>query len=370
MIYVRVWTGLEAHALRKAHRDSVRRFATRCAVAPRTVSKWDKLLAATTPYPDTQAILDAVLAKAPPDVRLLFDTIVSELRRAEAETDQPARRAADLDYEAWAEDLDRAIIALSWQNFTSAGELLDRWLAPLDPAELDDRGLYLYGRSLTLLGDFHCDQGALLGPQSAESTYRTARDVFTQLGIPRRVAQIELSLAVVAEMSGDAVSAGRQYDQLAVDSRLSARDRARAALWVGTALSKQDQHEEAISVMVAAARMFETLGEPDDWSSAQQKIALAHRGTGNLTGALRHIELAHSTGRAHSPLQRVQLTTATGHILLTDPATQDEGVVRLEHAEKVAAGANLGHQIRSIGKIRNLLAAPAAGTASSSKERA
>lgn len=370
MAYVREWTGLEASALQRAVRDSVRAFADRLGVAPRTVAKWNQLRTATTPRPDTQAILDTVLSRATADEQLRFEALVAELRPATTGKANVAQKIAGLDTEAWAEDLERAVVALSWQNFGFAGELLNRWLAQFDPDLLDERGLYLYGRSLTLLGDYHCDQGALMGQLSAESTYRKARDVFTQLGIPRRVAQIELSLAVVTEMSGDAVSAGSQYDQLAVDSRLSARDRARAALWVGTALSKQDQHEEAISVMVAAARMFETLGEPDDWSSAQQKIALAHRGTGNLTGALRHIELAHSTGRAHSPLQRVQLTTATAHILLTDSATQDEGVERLEHAERVAAGANLGHQIRSIGKIRNMLAAPAAGAASLSKERA
>jgi hypothetical protein len=275
---VQNWTGLEALALRKALRDSVRGFAARLGVAPRTVSKWGQLLAATTPYPDTQAILDTTLAWAEPEVHLRFEAIVAELRRASAAGYAPVpRQSANLDFEAWAEDLDRAVVAISWQNFRHAGELLNRWLAPLEPDQLDDRGLYLYGRSLTLLGDYHCDQGALLGPRSAESTYRKARSVFAQLDIPRRVAQIDLSLAVVMEMSGDAVGAGRQYDLLAVDNRLSARDRARAALWVGTALSKQDQYEDAVSVMVTAARMFETLGELEDWSSAQQKIALAHR---------------------------------------------------------------------------------------------
>ncbi|GAA2018694.1 hypothetical protein GCM10009839_13630 [Catenulispora yoronensis] len=362
MAEVRSWTGLEALALRKALRDSVRGFAERLGVAPRTVGKWGQLLASTTPYPDTQAILDTVLARAEPEVRLRFEAMAAELRRAEPYGHAPAARTmSGLDFEAWAEDLDRAVVALSWQNFRHAGELLNRWLAPLDPDLLDDRGLYLYGRSLTLLGDYHCDQGALLGPRSAESTYRRARSVFAQLDIPRRVAQIDLSLAVVKEMSGDAAAASGQYDLLAVDNRLSARDRARAALWVGTALSKQDQHEEAVAVMIAAARMFETLGEPEDWSSAQQKIALAHRGTGNLPGALRHIDIAQSTGRAHSPLQQVQLGTATAHILLTDPATRQEGLARLDAAHQVAAGAGLGHQIRSIQNIRKTLAAPAAG---------
>ncbi|MBS2548349.1 hypothetical protein KGQ19_15900 [Catenulispora sp. NL8] len=370
MVYLREWTGLEASALQRAVRDSVRAFADRLGVAPRTVGKWNQLRTATVPRPDIQAILDTVLARATADEQLRFEALMAELRPAGAAGVKVAQSVATLDFEAWSEDLERTVVALSWQNFGFAGELLNRWLARLEPDKLDERGLYLYGRSLTLLGDYHCDQGALLGQLSAESTYRKARDVFTQLGIPRRVAQIDLSLAVVTEMSGDAVSAGRQYDQLAVDDRLSARDRGRAALWVGTALSKQDEHDQAVSVMVTAARMFETLGEPDDWSSAQQKIALAYRGTGNLAGAMRHIEIARSTGRAHSPLQQVQLGTAMAHILVSDAATQVEGLTRLDHVDRVAGQFNLGHQLRSIQRIRQSLTAPAVSGIPSSKERA
>jgi hypothetical protein len=195
--YVREWTGLEASALQRAVRDSVRAFADRLGVAPRTVAKWNQLRTATTPRPDTQAILDTVLSRATADEQLRFEALVAELRPATTGKANVAQKIAGLDAEAWAEDLERAVVALSWQNFGFAGELLNRWLAQLDPDLLDERGLYLYGRSLTLLGDYHCDQGALMGQLSAESTYRKARDVFTQLGIPRRVAQIELSLAVV-----------------------------------------------------------------------------------------------------------------------------------------------------------------------------
>ena len=35
--------------------------------------------------------------------------------------------------------------------------------------------------------------------------------------------------------------------------------------------------------MLAASRDFEDLAEPDDWSVAQQKLALAYRGSGDLT---------------------------------------------------------------------------------------
>ena len=362
------WSGLEAHVLRKALRLSVRAFADRLGIAPRTVSKWDALGTATTPRPDTQAILDTMLRRADAAEQLRFESLLDTLRPRDQSVSSVPTARQPLDYEAWAEDLDRTIVALSWQNFSFARELLHRWLDGLDPHGLDKQGLYLYGRSLTLLGDYHCDQGALRGEVSAESTYRKARDVFGQLGVPRRIAQVDLLMAVVAEMSGDAASAARQYDLLAVDERLSARDRGRAALWVGTALSKQGEHSEAAGLMVAAARTFETLGEPDDWSSAQQKIALAHRGSGDLAGALRYIEISRSTGRAHSPLQQVQLNTATAHILLSDAATRTVGVAQLDAADRIAGQFNLGHQMRSIKKIRQSLAELPAASALSQEQ--
>jgi DNA-binding transcriptional regulator YiaG len=64
------WTGLEARALRVALRLSVRAFAEHLGVGVRTVSKWEKLLAATEPRPDTQAILDTALARADAAVHL------------------------------------------------------------------------------------------------------------------------------------------------------------------------------------------------------------------------------------------------------------------------------------------------------------
>ena len=73
----------------------------------------------------------------------------------------------------------------------------------------------------------------MLGPLSAQHSYAGARWVFTQLDIPRRVAQLDLSLAVVTEMSGKLEIAARHYETLAVDDRLSRRDRARARLWWG-----------------------------------------------------------------------------------------------------------------------------------------
>lgn len=220
-------------------------------------------------------------------------------------------------------------------------------------AGLDDKGLYLYARATALLGDVQRDQGAVLGPLSARRSYHDARAVFAQLDVPRRVAQLDLSLAVVTEMSDQLDFAAQQYESLAVDDRLSRRDRARARLWVGTALSKEGNHDYAARVMLAAVREFEDLAEPEDWSVAHQKLALAHRGAGDLTAALHYIDIARTTGTADSPMQRVRLDTAHGHILLSDPDTLDDGLDALDKAAKAAVEHGLSHQRRSIENIRS-----------------
>ncbi|AGP57629.1 helix-turn-helix domain-containing protein [Streptomyces rapamycinicus] len=355
MATVHHWSGLEAHVLRRALRMSVRAFAEHLGVAVRTVSKWDKLQAATEPRPDTQAILDTALARADAAVHLRFETLLSETGRfSPAGTGRRVTAGGPRmwEYESWTEDLDRTVVALSRQNFDFAASLLTRWINRWRPLELDDKGLYLFARSTALLGDLQRDQGAVLGPLSAQHSYAGARSVFTQLDIPRRVAQLDLSLAVVAEMSGKLEIAARRYESLAVDDRLSRRDRARARLWVGTALSKDGNHNYAARVMLAATREFENLSEPDDWSVAHQKLALAHRGVGNLGAALHCIDISRSTGVTDSPMQRVRLDTAHGHILLSDPSTRDDGLRVLDDAAKLAARFGLSHQLRSIEGIR------------------
>lgn len=354
MATVHQWSGLEAHALRRALRMSVRGFAQHLGVAERTVAKWDKLLESTEPRPDTQAILDTALGRADAAVHLRFETLLSEAGRPAA---GPGRRVTASgprawEYESWTDDLDRVVVALSRQSFAFADNLLGRWLGRFNPAELDDKGLYLFARSTALLGDLQRDQGAVLGPLSAQHSYVGARSAFSQLDIPRRIAQLDLSLAVVAEMSGKLEIAARHYETLAVDDRLSLRDRARARLWVGTALSKEGNHDYAARVMLAATRAFEDLSEPDDWSVAHQKLALAHRGVGDLDAALPFIDIARSTGVIDSPMQRVRLDTAHGHILLSDPATRDDGLHVLDITAKLATKFGLSHQLRSIEDIR------------------
>ncbi len=352
------WTGLEARALRVALRLSVRAFAERLGVGVRTVSKWEKLLGGTEPRPDTQAILDTALARADAAVHLRFETALATDGNPGA---GPARRITATgprawEYESWTDDLDRVAVALSRQNFAFADALLSRWLTRFTPVELDEAGLYLFARSTALLGDLSRDQGAVAGPRSAPHSYLAARSIFVQLDIPRRVAQLELSLAVVAEMSGKLEIAARRYDVLAVDERLSRRDRARARLWVGTALSKDGNHDYAARVMLEATRDFADLAEPDDWSVAHQKLALAHRGAGELSTALHFIGIARGSGSgsgvSDTPMQRVRLDTAHGHILLSDPGTRDDGLAVLDRAAMMAAHYGLRHQLRSIEGIK------------------
>ncbi|MFF8691601.1 hypothetical protein ACF08W_05280 [Streptomyces sp. NPDC015144] len=355
MATVHHWTGLEAKALRLALRLSVRAFAQQLGLAVATVSKWESKLAGTEPRPDTQAILDTALGRADAAAHLRFETFLSEMTSPEQNAGRRRVTASGpraWEYESWADDLDRVVVALSRQNFALADSLLSRWLGRFKALELDDKGLYLLARSTVLLGDLRRYQGSVVGLMSAQHSYTGARAVFSQLGIPRRVAQLDLSLAVVMEMSGKLESAAHAYETLAVDDRLSPRDRARARLWVGTALSKDGQHDYATRVMIAAKRDFEGLTEPDDWSVAHQKLALARRGVGDLEGAIRHLDIACSTGTAQSPMERVQLTTAQAHVLRTDPVTHDDGLRLLDQAARIAAQAGLGHQLRSIEAIR------------------
>lgn len=105
--------------------------------------------------------------------------------------------------------------------------------------------------------------------------------------------------------------------------------------------------------MRAAIRAFETLEEPDDWSVAHQKLALAHRGAGDLTNALRAIDVALRHRPTDSPMQRVRLDTAHAHILLTDPKTAGQGLSLLDRSARTSTDFGLSHQHASIGPIRH-----------------
>jgi hypothetical protein len=100
-------------------------------------------------------------------------------------------------------------------------------------------------------------------------------------------------------------------------------------------------------------RMFETLDEPDDWSVAHQKMALAYRGAGKLGEALRHMGVALRHGVSNTPMQRVRMNTAHAHILLSDPATEGDGLSLLGEATAVSTEFGLAHQLASITAIRS-----------------
>lgn len=72
------WTGREARLLRKATRMSVRAFAAKLGISPRTVSKWEELGTGRTPLPEYQAILDTTLAQATPEALDLFHALLAE----------------------------------------------------------------------------------------------------------------------------------------------------------------------------------------------------------------------------------------------------------------------------------------------------
>lgn len=341
------WTGREARALRVASRLTVRGFAEQLGVAPRTVSKWEAGGAALRPLPVTQQILDTFLTRADQHVRQRYhDLTAQEVPMG------PSEAVGGWDLEAWVDDLDRVVACLARQEFTAAGALLGRWPTSNVPPGADPAMLYLCGRGLMLVGDLRRDQGMLSGPGSAATSYRQARQISALLGSARRTAQADLALAVVAEMRGEVVGAARAYRLLAADDRLARRDRARALLWVGTAVDKHGDHATANSAMSEAITVFESLDEAADWCVAQQKLALAARNAGRLDTALWHIGLAVEQGADETPLQQVRLSTARGHILMTDPASRAEGTRLLSDAERLAVAHGLGHQLRAIHTIR------------------
>ena len=59
------WTGAETKALRQAMRLSIRAFAAHLGVDARTVNKWEARGSTITLRPDTQALMDTALSRAP-----------------------------------------------------------------------------------------------------------------------------------------------------------------------------------------------------------------------------------------------------------------------------------------------------------------
>ncbi len=350
------WTGYEARALRLALRFSVRAFAEHLGVAIRTVSKWEAAGLSRQPRPDMQAALDTVLAQAGLEARARFDALRTSRSLGRSEP-QPLTR---WDNESWIDDLDRARLYADRQNFVLASRLIERWLGRADHTELDESSLYLQGRSLVLLGNLQRDQGELVGPGSAKSAYTRALATFSALKAIPRIGQTELLLSVVSEMSGEIEQSARAYQMLADDHRLNPLDRARARLWIGTALAKSSRLSDekatvAITAIGDAIEEFEDLDEPDEWGVAHQKLALAHLAAGSPDTAHRYMDIAVANSRDDSPLQRVKLDTARAHILMADKATRESAVMLLERSRLHAIKHKLTHQVASIDRISRLV---------------
>lgn len=68
--------------------------------------------------------------------------------------------------------------------------------------------------------------------------------------------------------------------------------------------------------------------------------------------AQRLIGIACDNGAAETPMQKVRLSTAQAHILLTDTATHMHGLALLDDTAQLAQRCGLSHQLRAIQAIR------------------
>ncbi|HEY2577829.1 MAG TPA: hypothetical protein VGI74_16100 [Streptosporangiaceae bacterium] len=110
------------------------------------------------------------------------------------------------------------------------------------------------------------------------------------------------------------------------------------------------------TAIAGATQDFESLEEPEDWSVAHQKLALAYLAAGDLNRASQYIDIALANRLRESPLQQVRLDTAHAHILLSDRRTCAEGVTVLARAEQMAVRYGLSRQLQSIERIGQLAA--------------
>ncbi|GAA3126265.1 hypothetical protein GCM10010530_54550 [Kribbella aluminosa] len=72
-----------------------------------------------------------------------------------------------------------------------------------------------------------------------------------------------------------------------------------------------------------------------------------------------HIDIAQAAGGTSTPLQKVKLGTARGHILLSDRDTRSEGLSTLERCRELAVAHQLLHQVSSIDRIMGSIQDPA-----------
>lgn len=142
MAAVTTWTGREASALRRALRMSVTTFAEHLGAARRTVAKWSSQGEKIHLRADMQAALDTVLARATPDVRERFESLVrAGTSGALGDPAQPSATAAhvhtggssihdiDSDGDVRRRDL-LTSVTISGMAFPSVGPLLNALVTP------------------------------------------------------------------------------------------------------------------------------------------------------------------------------------------------------------------------------------------------
>ncbi|MGH3806639.1 MAG: helix-turn-helix domain-containing protein [Pseudonocardiaceae bacterium] len=93
MATVQCWTGAETKALRQAMRLSIRAFAAHLGVDARTVNKWEARDSTITLRPDTQALMDTALDRAPDDAQTRFAQTLDSSRQQQTNHTQPVERA-------------------------------------------------------------------------------------------------------------------------------------------------------------------------------------------------------------------------------------------------------------------------------------
>jgi hypothetical protein len=328
-------------------RMSVREFAAKTGIGARTITRWSTESADSVLSHQSMAVLDSLLDKAEAPTVALF-------KAHSAGTPTPAGRRApgDAELDSWAEDLDRAWRSVYMCEFDAAVERLAPWraiggslLAMSVPA------IELYGRTLMIFGQKKAQLGDVLGLDGAYACFSTARSAFIRIDAASRAAVAELHIAACVQMTGQAGKAAEMATALTGDGRLSTRDRARAVMFAGQAAGKLGVDDHGASRIAGALAAFIAMGDAEMTSTAHAKLALALRVT-DPDAAVEHITAAAAIEVPRTPLTRVQLAAATGHVLAGRPDTAEEGLQALAAAHGEAVLARLGHQAEAIGKLR------------------
>lgn len=252
---------------------------------------------------------------------------------------------------AWEDDLDGALVAFSRQSFVEAEVILRPHLLRIRPGGFDGQE-HLAAKTFRLYGDILRDRGITTGAKSAERQYSRARELHDYLGQQRRVAQDDLLIAVVREMNDDLNTAIAAYSDLASDERLTALDRGRAALWVGTAMTKARVGKDAVDAVQRGIHAMEDSSASDaEIATGFQKLAFAELFAGRIGRAHDALDVSEQTHQGDSQLREVRRLTARGHVLIVDSQTRDAGLATLLEARQLAVKIGLDHQVRAIDSL-------------------